>query len=44
MFADQGVLYVEDEPLLRELAMIVLEDAGFESRNGGERTCGIRDS
>jgi CheY-like chemotaxis protein len=30
MSADQSVLYVEDEPLLRELAAIILEDAGFE--------------
>jgi len=30
MTADQSVLYVEDEPLLRELATIVLGDAGFE--------------
>jgi DNA-binding response OmpR family regulator len=30
MSDDQSVLYVEDEPLLRELAAIILEDAGFE--------------
>jgi CheY-like chemotaxis protein len=30
MSADQAVLYVEDEPLLRELAAVILEDAGFE--------------
>jgi CheY-like chemotaxis protein len=28
--SDQSVLYVEDEPFLRELAAVVLEDAGFE--------------
>jgi DNA-binding response OmpR family regulator len=30
MPAHQAVLYVEDEPLLRELASVILEDAGFE--------------
>ena len=30
MSADQSVLYVEDEPLLRELATIILGDAGFQ--------------
>jgi two-component system OmpR family response regulator len=30
MGVEQSVLYVEDEPLLRELAAIILEDAGFE--------------
>jgi len=30
MSPDQSVLYVEDEPLLRELATVILEDAGFE--------------
>jgi DNA-binding response OmpR family regulator len=30
MSPDQSVLYVEDEPLLRELAAVILEDAGFE--------------
>ena len=30
MSADQSVLFVEDEPLLRELAIIILGDAGFQ--------------
>jgi DNA-binding response OmpR family regulator len=30
MPAHKAVLYVEDEPLLRQLASIILEDAGFE--------------
>src|ERR1700733_7093714 len=30
MSTDRAVLYVEDEPLLRELVALVLEDAGFE--------------
>jgi DNA-binding response OmpR family regulator len=29
MSGDQSVLYVEDEPLLRELAAIILSDGGF---------------
>jgi DNA-binding response OmpR family regulator len=34
----KAILYVEDEPLLRELAAVILEDAGFEvvtADNGG---------
>src|ERR1700690_2758633 len=30
MSDDRPLLYVEDEPLLREFAAIILEDAGFE--------------
>jgi DNA-binding response OmpR family regulator len=30
MSTDRPVLYVEDEPLLREFAAVILEDAGFE--------------
>jgi CheY-like chemotaxis protein len=30
MTADRPVLYVEDEPVLRELVAMILEDAGFE--------------
>ena len=30
MSTDRAVLYVEDEPVLRELMAIILEDAGFE--------------
>jgi len=30
MSDDRPVLYVEDEPLLREFAAVILEDAGFE--------------
>ena len=30
MTADRAVLYVEDEPVLRELVAMILEDAGFE--------------
>jgi CheY-like chemotaxis protein len=30
MTADRPVLYVEDEPVLRELVAVILEDAGFE--------------
>jgi len=30
MSTDRAVLYVEDEPVLRELVAIILEDAGFE--------------
>jgi CheY-like chemotaxis protein len=31
MCADKAVLYVEDEPLLRMLAAVILEDAGFKA-------------
>jgi DNA-binding response OmpR family regulator len=30
MSATKTVLYVEDEPLIRELSVLALEDAGFE--------------